>query len=83
MCVRAYIDDIIYGLDIGAFFTLGSSKYVLAELYSNGKPSEALEIIKALMSDLHSLFSLYWIFIENYSEKKWLYKLRNKQEKRY
>ncbi len=48
LCAGEYIDDIIYGLDIGAFSTLGNSKYVLAELYSDTKPSEALAIIKKL-----------------------------------
>ena len=48
LCAGEYIDDIIYGLDIGAFSTLGNSKYVLAELYPDAKPSEALTIIKAL-----------------------------------
>ena len=48
LCAGEYIDDIIYGLDIGAFSTLGNSNYVLAELYPDAKPSEALTIIKAL-----------------------------------
>ena len=48
LCAGEYIDDIIYGLDIGAFSTLGNSKYVLTELYPDAKPSEALTIIKAL-----------------------------------
>jgi protein-tyrosine phosphatase len=42
------MDDIIYGLDEGIFPTLGNSKYVLTELYPDAKPSEALQIIKAL-----------------------------------
>ena len=48
LCAGEYIDDIIYGLDIGAFSTLGNSKYVLAELYPDAKPIEALTIIKTL-----------------------------------
>ena len=48
LCAEEYIGDIIYGLNIGAFSTLGNSKYVLAELYPDAKPSEALTIIKAL-----------------------------------
>ena len=48
LCAGDYIDDIIYGLDIGVFQTLGNSKYVLTELYSDTKPSEALLIIKTL-----------------------------------
>ena len=48
LCAGEYIDDIIYGLDIGAFSTLGNSNHVLAELYQDAKPSEALTIVKAL-----------------------------------
>lgn len=48
LCSSDYIDDIIYGLDIGAFQTLAESDYVLTELYSDTKPSEALLIIKSL-----------------------------------
>ena len=48
-CAAAYMDDVIYGLENGIFVTLGDSKYVLAELYPNAKPSEALSIIKALI----------------------------------
>ena len=47
-CAAEYMDDIIYGLDNGIFSTLGNSKYVLAELYPDAKPSEALTIVKAL-----------------------------------
>ena len=49
LCAGEYIDDIIYGLDIGAFSTLGNSKYVLAEFYPDTKPSEAMVIVKALI----------------------------------
>ena len=45
LCAGEYIDDIIYGLDIGAFSTLGNSNHVLAELYQDAKPSEALTIV--------------------------------------
>lgn len=48
LCAGEYVGDIIYGLDIGAFSTLGNSKYVLTELYPDAKPSEALMIIKEL-----------------------------------
>lgn len=48
LCAEEYMDDIIYGLDEGIFSTLGDTKYVLTELYSDTKPSEALKIIKAL-----------------------------------
>ena len=47
LCAAEYMDDIIYGLDEGIFATLGGTKYVLAELYRDTKPSEALKIIKA------------------------------------
>ena len=48
LCAKEYIDDLIYGLDISAFSTLGNSNQVLAELYPDAKPSEALTIVKAL-----------------------------------
>ena len=48
LCAGEYTDDIIYGLDIGAFSTLGNSKLVLTELYPDAKPREALTIVKAL-----------------------------------
>ena len=48
LCAGEYIDDIIYGFDIGAFSTLGNSNHVLAELYPDAKPSAALTIVKAL-----------------------------------
>lgn len=48
LCAGEYMDDILYGLEIGAFATLGNSKYVLTELYPDARPSEALLIIDAL-----------------------------------
>lgn len=48
LCGGEYIDDILYGLEIGAFTTLGNSKYVLTELYPDTRPSEALSIIDSL-----------------------------------
>lgn len=48
LCAGEYMDDILYGLEIGAFTTLGESDYVLTELYSNARPSEALFIIDEL-----------------------------------
>jgi protein-tyrosine phosphatase len=48
LCASEYIEDIVYGLDIGAFSTLGNTKYVLTELYPDAKPSEALFIIDTL-----------------------------------
>lgn len=47
-CAAEYMDDIIYGLGNGIFATLGNSKYVLAELYPDAKPSEALSVVKIL-----------------------------------
>lgn len=48
LCAGEYIDDIVYGLNIGAFATLGNTKYVLTELYSNAKLDEALFIVDTL-----------------------------------
>ena len=48
LCSSDYMEDIIYGLDIGAFPTLGNTKYVLTELYPDAKPSEAVTIIKTM-----------------------------------
>ena len=48
LCAGEYIDDIVYGFDIGAFSTLGDPKYVFTELYSDTRPSEALLIISTL-----------------------------------
>lgn len=49
LCTEESINDIIHGLDIGTFSTLGDSKYVLTELYSDTKPTEALTIIQTLI----------------------------------
>ena len=35
LCAGEYMEEIIYGLEIGAFTTLGESNYVLTELYPN------------------------------------------------
>lgn len=48
LCAGDYMDDILYGLEIGAFSTLGNSQYVLTELYPDARPSEALLIIDSL-----------------------------------
>ena len=48
LCASEHMEDIIYGLDENVFSTLGNTKYVLTELYSDTKPSEALQIIKIL-----------------------------------
>lgn len=54
LCAGEYIDDILYGLEIGMFSTLGDSKCVLTELYSDTKPSEAIHIINALKKNGYS-----------------------------
>ena len=41
-----YIEDILYGIDVKAFCTLGESKYVLIEFYPDTKPSEATKIVQ-------------------------------------
>lgn len=48
LCAGEYMEEIIYGLEIGAFTTLGETKYILTELYPNARPSEALFIIDEL-----------------------------------
>ena len=48
LCAGEYIDEILYGLETGAFHTLGNTNYVLTELYSNTRPSEAIYIIETL-----------------------------------
>lgn len=50
LCEYEYMDDIIHGLDTGAFSTLGDTQYVLTELHPDTMPSEALMIIKSLTS---------------------------------
>ena len=48
LCSEEHIDDIIYGLNIGSFSTLGNSKYVLTELHPDAEAGEVLTIIRAL-----------------------------------
>ena len=48
LCAGEYIDDIVYGLDCGAFATLGTTKYMLTELYPDTRPTEAFSVIKTL-----------------------------------
>lgn len=50
LCAGEYIDDILYGLEIGVFAPLGNSNCVLTELYSDVTPSEATVIVKSLIS---------------------------------
>ena len=48
LCAGDYMDDILYGLEISAFTTLGNSQYVLTELYPDTGQIEALLIIDSL-----------------------------------
>lgn len=48
LCAGEYIEDILFGLDSGAFATLGGTRYVLTELYPDTRPSEALLVIGRL-----------------------------------
>lgn len=50
LCAGEYIDDILYGLEIGVFLPLGNSKYVLTELYQDTTPEEATVIVNALLT---------------------------------
>jgi len=50
LCAGEYIEDILYGLEIGVFLTLGHSKYVLTELYQDATPEEATVVVNALLS---------------------------------
>ena len=38
LCAGDYIDDILYGLEIGVFLPLGDSKCILTELYPDVTP---------------------------------------------
>lgn len=49
LCAGEYIEDILYGLDIGVFLPLGDSKCVLTELYPDATPNEAEHIVKAMV----------------------------------
>lgn len=48
LCAEEYMDDILYGIESGAFSTLGNSNLVLVELYPDARPSEALNIVGIL-----------------------------------
>ncbi len=50
LCAGEYIDDILYGLEIGVFIPLGNSKYVLTELYQDTTPEEATVVVNALLA---------------------------------
>jgi protein-tyrosine phosphatase len=44
-----FIDDILYGLEIGVFLPLGNSKCVLTELYPDVTPKEAKAVVEAMV----------------------------------
>lgn len=50
LCAGEYIDDILYGLEIGVFLPLGNSKCVLTELYPDVTPEEATAVVEALVA---------------------------------
>ena len=50
LCAGEYIDDIIYGLEIGVFLPLGNSKCVLTELYPDVTPKEAKTVVDAMVA---------------------------------
>ena len=50
LCAGEYIDDILYGLEIGVFLPLGNSKRVLTELYPDVTPKEAKAVVKAMVA---------------------------------
>lgn len=49
LCAGEYVEDILYGLEIGAFLPLGNSKCVLTELYPDATPDEAKKIVGAML----------------------------------
>lgn len=50
LCAGEYIDDILYGLEIGVFLPLGNSKCVLTELYPDVTPKEAKAVVKVMVA---------------------------------
>ena len=50
LCAGEYIDDILYGLEIGVFLPLGNSKCVLTELYPDVTPEEATAVVETLVA---------------------------------
>lgn len=49
LCAGEYMEDILYGLEIGVFLPLGDSEFVLTELYSDATPAEAKAIVTAMI----------------------------------
>lgn len=50
LCAGEYVDDILYGLEIGVFLPLGNSKHVLTELYPDVTPAEAKKVVSTMVS---------------------------------
>ena len=50
LCAGEYIDDVLYGLEIGVFLPLGNSKCVLTELYPDVTPEEAKVVVETLVA---------------------------------
>lgn len=50
LCAGEYVDDIIYGLDIGVFLPLGESKCVLTELYPDVTYTEAQKVVTTMLA---------------------------------
>lgn len=50
LSAEEYIDDILKGLENGVYLPLGSSKYVLTELYTDATPNEAKVIVTSLLT---------------------------------
>ena len=50
LCAGEYIDDILYGLEIGVFLPLGNSKCVLTELYPDVTPEESEAVVETLVA---------------------------------
>lgn len=49
LCAGEYMEDILYGLEIGVFLPFGDSKFVLTELYPDATPQEARLIVESLI----------------------------------
>lgn len=49
LCAGEYMEDILYGLEVGVFLPLGDSKFVLTELYPDATPQEARLIVESMI----------------------------------
>ena len=45
LCAGEYMDDVLYGLEIGVFLPLANSNFVLTELYPDASPEEAQKVV--------------------------------------